>query len=296
MMAHRSCIAAPSLITGANRTPPGRPPSVRRCSWIDGTTLSGYLIMFDRCPDQAAPLGPGAIVVLYPGIAKQLGEDEPGVAAPLAEAAIGDDWLLRGNPSLKENRSQLVHLLEGSIFVGGETPGDIPGSGDVPCSPRRIPPDSRAAGQLAPVLFRRAHIQQGRGSADRLAFAEYFVAEGPNGRVRFRRGIGGFRVTWHRGFERAPFASPLQPSTVHHPAIPMPEEGAEPKGVRGEPVVLVAIKYDGCVLADSLLRHKPLEGGTGDEIHAELVSFVQFPVNSHGAGNMPLVVQTGILA
>src|SRR5919112_6653754 len=50
-------------------------------------------LALDRDPDQAAPLGPGAVVVADPGVAEQLMQHEPGVGAALADPAVGDHVL-----------------------------------------------------------------------------------------------------------------------------------------------------------------------------------------------------------
>src|SRR3954470_24570757 len=44
--------------------------------------------------DQAPVLRPRAVVVADPLIAEQLVQDEPGMAAPLADPAVGDDVLV----------------------------------------------------------------------------------------------------------------------------------------------------------------------------------------------------------
>ena len=51
--------------------------------------------LLDRHADEAAPLRPGAVVVADVGEAEQLVEHEPGVAGALADAAVGDDVLVR---------------------------------------------------------------------------------------------------------------------------------------------------------------------------------------------------------
>ena len=51
-------------------------------------------LFLDGSVDQAAPLGPGTIVVADIFIAEQVVQHKPGVAAALANAAVGDDVLL----------------------------------------------------------------------------------------------------------------------------------------------------------------------------------------------------------
>src|SRR6266568_9379884 len=47
-------------------------------------------LLLDRCADQATPLGPGTVVVANLFVAEQIVQHEPGVAAALADAAVGD--------------------------------------------------------------------------------------------------------------------------------------------------------------------------------------------------------------
>src|SRR4051812_17868988 len=55
-------------------------------------------LALDGGRDQVAPLGPAPVVVADIGIAEQVAQDEPGVAAALADAAVGHDRLVRGDP------------------------------------------------------------------------------------------------------------------------------------------------------------------------------------------------------
>ncbi len=54
-------------------------------------------LFLNWCADQAAPFGPGAIVVAHIGVAQQVVQGEPGVAAALADAAVGDDLFIGGH-------------------------------------------------------------------------------------------------------------------------------------------------------------------------------------------------------
>ena len=44
-----------------------------------------FWLFFDGRADQAAPLGPGTIVVAYPGVAQQVVQHEPGMAAAFSK-------------------------------------------------------------------------------------------------------------------------------------------------------------------------------------------------------------------
>src|SRR6266852_9064813 len=51
-------------------------------------------LFLDGRADQAAPFGPGAVVVTHIRVAKQEMQDIPGVAAALADAAIGHNLIV----------------------------------------------------------------------------------------------------------------------------------------------------------------------------------------------------------
>src|SRR5438270_9649263 len=51
-------------------------------------------LALDRHSHEVPPLGPAAIIVADLGIAQEVGENEPGVAAALADAAVDDDIVL----------------------------------------------------------------------------------------------------------------------------------------------------------------------------------------------------------
>src|SRR5215216_5145430 len=74
-----------------------------------GAGLSGPL---DRHPDQVPPLHPRAVVVPHPREPKQLGQDKPGMAGALTDAAVGDDVVLPPKAQLPlVNRPQLLGRL-----------------------------------------------------------------------------------------------------------------------------------------------------------------------------------------
>src|SRR5690606_39362938 len=91
---------------------------------------------FDGGPHQVPPLGPGTVIVPYLGEAQQVGEDEPGVGAPLADAAVGDHVVLRLQPfPLHVDRPQLLRALEGAVLPDRLGPAHIPSPGDVAAPP-----------------------------------------------------------------------------------------------------------------------------------------------------------------
>src|SRR5690606_21159504 len=125
---------------------PGLPPGMRTSASSSGCLWRGRLkwstssamrvwrsnggrppwtrLAFDRRPDGAAPLGPGAVVVAHVLEAEQVGEQEPGVRAPLPDPAVGDDLLVPPEPALLfVDRPQLRGRPEGvRLGVDGARP------------------------------------------------------------------------------------------------------------------------------------------------------------------------------
>src|SRR5882672_5078204 len=75
--------------------------------------------LLDRDADEAAVLGPAAVVVADPLVAEQLVEDEPGVGAALADPAVGDDVLVRRDPLGLVQVGELVAALERAVLADG---------------------------------------------------------------------------------------------------------------------------------------------------------------------------------
>src|ERR1700730_15996616 len=84
---------------------------------------SPCLRLFHRRTNEVAPFGPRAVVVLHVLVAEQILQDEPRVARPLADAAIGDYRLVAGHADRSVELLQLVDALEGAIIIGGLRPG-----------------------------------------------------------------------------------------------------------------------------------------------------------------------------
>src|SRR6476646_646936 len=81
--------------------------------------------LLDRHADQAAVLGPAAVVVADPLVAEQLVQDEPAVAGALADAAVGDDVLVGGHADVAVDPGQLLVGLEGAVLAGRGGPGHV---------------------------------------------------------------------------------------------------------------------------------------------------------------------------
>src|SRR5882724_440843 len=90
-----------------------------------------HLWFLDRRPDQIAPFGPGAVVVLHVLEAEKILHRKPRQARALTDAAVGDDRLVARNPLLGIQRLQLAETLEGPIVVAVLPPRNALGAGNV---------------------------------------------------------------------------------------------------------------------------------------------------------------------
>src|SRR5690606_7053617 len=104
---------------------------VLRLSWL----------VADRIRDayKAAPFSPRAVIVANVFIPKQVLQDEPGVAGSLANAAVGDHRLVRGDALFAVQASQPVHRLQRTIRVRRHAPWHADGAPAVPRTLRDCP-------------------------------------------------------------------------------------------------------------------------------------------------------------
>src|SRR5207248_7673887 len=85
-----------------------------------------------RDPDAVAPLGPRAVVVAHVAEAEQVLQHEPGVAGPLADAAVDHHVVVRAQPGLAPvDRLELFPRFKGRVLGRGTGPGDALGARDV---------------------------------------------------------------------------------------------------------------------------------------------------------------------
>ncbi|BDZ38218.1 hypothetical protein GCM10025863_08320 [Microbacterium suwonense] len=75
----------------------------------------------------------------------------------------------------------------------------------------------------------------------------------------------------------------------------MAEEREDPEGVRGPPVVLVAVDDDGVIARDSLAAEKLCEARTIDVVAHDRVVQLGVPVHLHGTGDVPGLVEQHVL-
>src|SRR5271169_7246579 len=85
----------------------------------------------DGGADEVAPFGPGAVVVANLVDAEQIFQNKPGVGTALADAAVGDDFVIAGDAFGLVELFEIVIGLEGAVFVGGLCPRDVGGLGNV---------------------------------------------------------------------------------------------------------------------------------------------------------------------
>src|SRR2546422_2098983 len=80
--------------------------------------------LHDRRTDEVTPLGPRPVVVANLLLAQQVLEREPGVARPLADAAVGDDLVLAVDHLALVELQQLFVGLERTVGRHRLAPGD----------------------------------------------------------------------------------------------------------------------------------------------------------------------------
>src|SRR5439155_9564835 len=120
--------------------------------------------LLDGYADQASPLGPGAVVVADLVMAEQVAQHEPGVGAPLADAAVRDDLTASGQALSLVDRPKLVGVLEASVFGDGRGPRNVLRAGDVTTALRALLWKILRREQLARVLLRGADVDDLRAT------------------------------------------------------------------------------------------------------------------------------------
>src|SRR5271155_4830112 len=96
------------------------------------------------------------------------------------------------------------------------------------------------------------------------------------------------------GGEKKPFGDPFFAAAINEAHIFVAVIFQLPEGVGGEPVVVVAVKEDDGVFANTGFAEQALEFGLFDEIATDRVLELGLPVPGNGAGNVALVVGRGV--
>src|SRR5262249_1466448 len=138
--------------------------------------------LLDRHAHGIAPLGPAAVVVADALVAEQIGEHEPGVAAPLADPAVGDDVVLRPEPDLAfVDGAQRGGILDRPVLrIRGTGPWPVLRAGDVPAAQNAFLRILRHVRALARELLRAAHVHH---LLARAHVREHLVPERADARV-----------------------------------------------------------------------------------------------------------------
>src|SRR5215211_1324633 len=266
--------------------PPTRSPAMqgRPASALDGHA------------DQAAPLGPGAVVVADPRVAEQLVQHEPGMGRALADAAVGDHVLVGGHPL---GAVELGQLVVGEELAGGAVdrlgPGDVDRTGDV-AGPLGGLLGQVVGGQLlAAELLGRADVDQGGAPAGADGLQD-LVAEGPDRGVGLAHRVAAGRLDVGRvARQLAALQLPGLAAAVEELDRPVPVHLVVPVGVGGEPVIVAPVQDHGGVGGDAqgVLELGELLGV--DEVAAQRVLEVGVPVDGHGPADVAAGVGVGVL-
>src|SRR5207237_7418006 len=224
-----------------------RPPPLTRGG--GNTGLRGARFVYDGRANEIAPFRPGAVVVAHLVEAQQILEHEPGVRAALADAAVSNDFILAVNALGFIELLQIVEGFEGAVFVGGLRPGNIGGLRNVTgalCGFGHARRRDDFAGEFidgpnVDELTRLAALHHGRN----------VFLESADGRVSLGNAIGAWADIGSLFGERALLFEPFLAATVDQPNVFMAVELQLPKGVSGEPVVVVAINNDSGLLGNA---------------------------------------------
>src|SRR5712664_4289607 len=254
--------------------------------------LSSAALVDDGRADKVAPFGPGAVVVADLAEAEQILEDEPGVRAALADAAVGDDFVFSGNALGLVEFFQVVEGFESAVFIGSLRPRDIRGLGNVAGALRGFG-HARRSDDLAGELIDGANVNELAGLAS-LENGEDFFFVSAQGFVGAGDVIGGRSDLCRFGCKLALFFKPLFAAAVDEADVLVAVVFQLPEGVSGEPVVVITIQKNGCVIGNARGAEKFFESGLVDQIAADVVLELGLPVPSDGAGDVTLVVAGGV--
>ncbi len=251
------------------------------------THLLASTSLLDRHAHQVAPLRPTAVVVPHVRVAQQILEHEPGVARPLADAAIGDDAgagieaLL-----LLVELTQLLGGLERAVLrIGRLRPGDTHGALDVAGAQRAFLRVAIHVEELPTVFAGAADVDQRQAG---LRVLQHIVAVGTDLVIRpIRRMVGGDGDARHIFGQRPAFLFPFQPAAVHDCRFRMAEQLEDPERVAGPPVALVAVEDDQRVVTDTVARHQAPELLAIQVVARDRIVQVGDPVDLHRAGDVP---------
>src|SRR2546425_10159006 len=296
-----SPVTAPATFSAACEDPPLQEPRAQAEACATKTRLAsgggqrglgGACFVDDGGANEVAPFGPGAVIVANLAEGPQILEDEPGVGAALADAAVGDDFVFAGDALGFVEFFQVLVGLEGAVFVGGLRPGDIR-------SLRKVAGalvgfvHARRGDDFAGEFVNGANVNELAGLAAFDDGEDFFLASAQrlvNARNVIGRGgdVGGILG------ELALFFQPLFAAAVDEANVLVAVKLQLPEGVSREPVVVVAIEKDGGVVGNAGGAEKSFESGLVDQVAAHAILQLGLPVPGDGAGDVALVVGGGV--
>src|SRR5437868_9267638 len=141
----------------------------------------------DRCADEAAVFGPASVVVTDLLVTEEVRQHEPGVGAPLADAAIRDGLGRAIEALLAVDALELIDRLEAAILAHRARPRDIDGALDVTAALRPFLWEVLRREELARELLRRPHVDE--LLAVLLDGLEHVLTERPERGVGAARGV-----------------------------------------------------------------------------------------------------------
>ena len=189
---------------------------------------------------------------------------------------------------------QLLARLEGAVVVDRGFPRHALGARHVAAAQDAFLRILGHMRDLAAELAGRTNVDQrqaGLAVLLRILEKRTDVGVAPHGRHRIvdRRIVGFLTCEW------APLGHPFVAPTVHDFHVLVPEEPEDPEGVAGPPVRFVAVENARRVRTDTVLGTNGGEFLRRYVVTDGLVLQVTAPVDVHGAGKMPGIVEKDVL-
>src|SRR6266852_6689890 len=191
----------------------------------------------DRSAHEAAPFGPGAIIVAHLWIAQQISQYKPGMRRTLPNATVSDYRLVWGDILACIELAQLLCGLEGAIGIGRRRPGNILGPWNVPAALRSFLWIVDHVYQFACILLRGAYINE--ASFEVFQPGCHLVAENSDRFIGRLSMIGRGGEMRHLFGQRALLGFPLAASAVHDLHVAVPIHGKQPERAACIPVIAV---------------------------------------------------------
>src|SRR5712664_1557335 len=246
----------------------------------------------DGGADEVAPFGPRAVVVAHVVVAEQILQNEPGMRAAFPDAAILDDFIGAGDALGLIELLKILEGFEGAVLVGGLRPRDIRGFRDVSWALGGFG-HSRRSNDLAGELVDGTNIHELAGFAA-VHDGKNIVFVGAKGFIEAGDAIGGRGDVDGILGQRALLFEPFLAAAVDEPDVLVAVIFQLPKGVSGEPIVVVAVEKNGGVIGNAGSAEKLLKRGLVDQIAADVVLELGLPVPADSAGDVALIVGGGV--